>query len=143
MVPVAVTSMKQLILSISLSFALASPSFAEDWALGGYDAVGYTSGHAIPGRRDIVTMWRGKAWHFVSEENRFRFEADPRHFTPAFGGYCPVSLVNGRQQRGDPRFFAVIDHQLYLFRSGAELRKVRKSPDRILEEAREIWSAMK
>lgn len=137
-------TMKPLILSISLIFAFALPSIAKDWALGGYDVVGYTSsGRAVPGRSDIATMWKGKSWHFVSEENRTRFEADPRQFAPAFGGLCPVSLANGRKERGDPRFFAVINRKLYLLRSGAELRRIRQAPDEILDDARKTWFRIK
>ncbi|RNF34498.1 YHS domain-containing (seleno)protein [Paracoccus methylarcula] len=135
--------MKPLILSISLIFAFALPAAAKDWALGGYDAVGYSFGRAVPGRSDIATMWKGKSWHFVSEENRTRFEADPRQFAPAFEGFCPVSLADGRKERGDPRFFAVIDRQLYLLRSDVELRRIRRAPDEILDEARKTWSMVK
>lgn len=136
--------MKPLILSISLILASPFPCIADDWALGGYDAVGYaSSGRADPGRRDIATMWKGKVWHFTSEENQTRFEANPTQFAPAFDGLCPVSLADGRKQRGDPRFFAVINNKLYLLRSGAELRKIRQAPEKILDDARSVWTTMK
>lgn len=63
---------------------------AQDWALEGYDPVGYVAqGRPVPGRSDIATMWKGKIWHFASEDNRARFEADPQ-------GYAPVSPETAR-----------------------------------------------
>ena len=78
--------MKTLLLSLMLTLAPALPVMAQDWAIDGFDAVGFLeSGRPIPGRGDISTLWKGKVWHFATEENRNRFEADPRSFAPAFG----------------------------------------------------------
>jgi len=120
-----------------LTITCAFPAIAQDWALGGFDPVGYAnSGRAVPGRSDIATMWRGKLWHFASEENRARFESDPRSFMPDFDGICPVSLSQGRPQRGDPRYFAVVKGHLYLLESGAAERAFLQNSEEVLGHAR-------
>ena len=106
----------------------------------GYDAVGFLeSGRPVPGRGDISTLWKGKVWHFATEENRSRFEADPRRFAPAFEGMCPVSLAEGRQVRGNPRHSVVIGKKLYLLGSGQAVRKLQGSPQEILQKAQAGW----
>lgn len=132
--------MKPLVLPLILLITPVFPANAEGWALGGYDVVAYDSGNAVPGRHEIVTMWNGKLWHFASEENRNSFEADPRKFTPEFDGLCPVSLANGREAEGNPRFFAVINGHLYLLRSGSDLQQLRRSPQEILAKAQQNWA---
>ncbi|TJZ86738.1 YHS domain-containing (seleno)protein [Paracoccus hibiscisoli] len=132
--------MRALALSLLLTLVPALPAAAQDWAVGGFDPVGYAqAGRALPGRSDIATMWRGQLWHFSSEENRARFEADPRSYAPALGGMCPVSVVEGRPQPGDPRHFALVGGRLYLLESGAAERRLMQDPTGITQAARQIW----
>lgn len=132
--------MRNLILVLFLSILSGLPAAAQEWALGGFDPVGYSSaGRAIPGRSDIATMWKGQLWHFASEENRARFEADPRAFAPGFDGMCPLSIAEGRPQPGDPRHFAIIGGTLYLLRSDGAERQLMQDPSGILEQARQAW----
>ncbi|MDO5647301.1 YHS domain-containing (seleno)protein [Paracoccus sp. (in: a-proteobacteria)] len=131
-------------LCLPLLLSLSLPVAAQEWALGGYDPVGYAQqGHATPGRNDIATMWRGKVWHFASEENRQRFESNPRSFVPAFDGNCPVALAEGRKQNGDPRHFAVVGGQLYLLQSDSAERRLRQSPEQVIDRARDVWAALR
>ena len=132
--------MRALVLTLLLTLAPALPAAAQDWAVGGFDPVGYAqAGRALPGRSDIATMWRGQLWHFSSEENRARFEADPRSYAPALGGMCPVSVVEGRPQPGDPRHFALVGGRLYLLESGAAERRLMQDPTGITQAARQMW----
>lgn len=136
--------MKHLILSFMLLLCPAIPAAAEDWALGGYDAVAYgRSGQPVPGRNNIATMWKGEIWHFATEDNRARFEADPRAYAPGFAGLCPVSLSEGRQEKGDPRHFAIIGKRLYLLRSESAERQIIRAPRKILMKAKESWSKLR
>lgn len=135
--------MRHLILSSLLLLPSVLPAVAQGWALGGHDPVGSArAGQAVPGRSDISTMWRGEVWHFTSEENRARFEADPRAYLPAFDGMCPVALSEGRREPGDPRHFAVIGGVLYLLRSGAAEQELRRAPAEVLERARANWARL-
>ena len=135
-------TMKNLLAPLFLAFATALPAAAQDWALQGFDPVGYLrQNQALPGRSDIATLWKGKVWHFASEENRARFEADPRTYMPAFDGHCPVQLSKGRFEMGDPNFFAVKDHRIYLLRSRSALREFNQDTGPILARARSMWQS--
>lgn len=107
----------------------------------GFDAVNFLEqGQPVPGRGDIATMWKGQVWHFATEENRSRFEADPRSFAPAFGGLCPVALSKGRRVQGDPRHFVVIDNRLYLVGSAKAEQELRRDPRGVLDRASMDWA---
>lgn len=133
-------AMKHVVLTMLLCLTTAVPVVAQEWALDGYDVVSYTrSGHPAPGRSDISTMWKGRQWHFASEENRARFESDPRSYVPGFGGLCPVSLSEGRRREGDPRHFVIIGKRLYLMRSQDAEREIMSAPRAILMRAKKNW----
>lgn len=136
--------MRHLALVLLCCLTPALPALAEDWALGGYDAVSYLrSGNPKPGRGDIATMWKGRQWHFASEENRARFEADPRAYAPGFDGLCPVALSEGRRMAGDPRHFVIIGKRLYLVRSEAAELAIRSAPRDILMQAKKSWARLR
>ena len=132
--------MKTLLLSLILISAPVAPAVAQDWAIDGFDAVDFLErGRPVPGRGDIATMWKGQVWHFATEENRNRFEADPRSFAPAFDGLCPVALSKGRRVRGDPRHFVVIGNRLYLLGSPGAVQELRRDPKTVLGRAKANW----
>ncbi|MDT1061870.1 YHS domain-containing (seleno)protein [Paracoccus sp. CPCC 101403] len=129
-------------LLLSLTFA-SHAAQAQDWALDGMDPVSYSrEGAAIPGRSDIVTMWRGKSWHFATEDNRTAFEANPRAFAPGLGGLCVVALSEGRSEPGNPRYFAVIGQRTYLLRSEAARRRLLADPQHVLMQAKAVWARL-
>ena len=88
----------------ALTLALAAPlAQAQDGALDGIDPVAYSAeSAAVPGRADLVTLWRGKAWHFASEQNRTTFEANPKAYAPGLDGLCAVALSEGILEEGEP-----------------------------------------
>ncbi|TRW94802.1 hypothetical protein FNJ84_18215 [Paracoccus sp. M683] len=136
--------MKPLLIVLFALLSHVSPALSQDWALGGFDPVGYQSeGRAVPGRNDISTMWKGMIWHFASVENRAQFEADPRSFAPGLNGFCPVALSNGRREPGDPRHFVIIGQRVYLLRSDDDQRRFMQDPKSILMEARRVWASLK
>ena len=121
----------------------AGAAQAQDWALQGYDPVTFRrQGVAVPGRAEINLMWKSRLWLFASEQNRLEFEANPRAFAPGFGGLCPVSLSEGIQQEGDPKFFAVVGERLYLTRSDAARRALIAAPRQVLTEARRVFATL-
>ncbi|WBU60550.1 YHS domain-containing (seleno)protein [Paracoccus albus] len=120
--------------------SLPLPAFADGWALGGYDPVAYvTRDAAIEGRGDISTSWRGKQYHFVSEENRALFEANPRAYTPGFDGLCVVALSEGRPEPGDPRLFVIIGQRVYLVGSESRRQQLIENPRQLLMKAKNMW----
>lgn len=132
--------MKPLLATI-LMLSPALPAYADDWAVGGFDAVSFVqSSQPVPGRRDITTMWKGELWHFATEDNRARFEANPRNYAPAFGGFCPVALSQGKRVSGNPRHFVLIGDKLYLLGSGQAERRFRTEHRAILSRAEMAWA---
>ena len=128
--------------TLVLAACLASPlaAVAQEWALGGYDPVTYvTRNAAVPGEGDISTTWRGKQYHFASEENRALFEANPRAYTPGFDGYCVVALSEGRSEPGDPREFVTIGQRVYLVGSAARKQELLAHPRELLMKAKNMW----
>lgn len=128
----------------SLALLLAAPAaMAQDWALDGMDPVSYgTENAAVPGRSDLVTLWRGKAWHFASEQNRSLFEANPKAYDPGLGGLCVVALSEGRSEPGNPRFFVVIGQRTYLVRSEKARERLVADPRHLLMQAKAVWTRL-
>lgn len=131
--------MKPLSLSVFLVLILSGAVASQDWAIDGFDPVDTIEGRPGPGRGDIATLWKGQVWNFATEENRSRFEADPRSFAPAFDGLCPVDLAQGKRVPGDPRHSVVIDGRLYLPHSARAAMQLLRDPDLILLKARQGW----
>lgn len=128
--------------SICLTLIIcAVPALAESWALDGFDPVEYRSGRAVPGKSEISVIWQDKQWHFTSNENRARFEADPRSYAPAFDGLCVVSLSKGRHVEGDPRYFVLVGNTVYLTRSAQARQNLIAHPRDIVMQARRTLSA--
>ncbi|WP_424977037.1 YHS domain-containing (seleno)protein [Leisingera sp. S232] len=84
-------------------------------AIGGYDAVAFFErGVAEPGRHTHAVMWKGVVWRFSSARNQAQFEADPRAYAPAFGGYCAYAMSKGLVHEGNPQLWAIVDGELFL-----------------------------
>lgn len=127
----------------TLLLSLTAPlAHAQDWALGGMDPVSYgVDNAAVPGRRDLVTLWQGQAWHFASEDNRSTFESNPRAYAPGLNGLCVVALSEGRPEPGNPRYFVVIGKRTYFMRSEAARQKFLADPQRVLRSAEARWAS--
>ncbi|EEX08028.1 YHS domain protein [Ruegeria lacuscaerulensis ITI-1157] len=93
--------------------------FATDsGAMAGFDTVAYfRDGRPMKGKPDIVVMWKGVAWRFVSQQNREAFEGNPRAFAPRFGGYCAYAMAHGQLSSADPAAWKIVDGRLYLTHS--------------------------
>ncbi len=84
-------------------------------ALQGYDTVAYFKhGEARKGKLDFAYQWKGAIWLFSTAENRAAFVADPEKFAPQYGGYCSLSVANGKTARGSGEAWRVENGKLYL-----------------------------
>jgi len=96
----------------------AQPSvfFAEGGsAINGYDTVAYfVVGKPVKGRTDIAVMWKGAVWHFSSQVNREKFEANPWAYAPQYGGYCAYGISLGYRDTTAPDVWHIVDGKLYL-----------------------------
>lgn len=87
----------------------------EGLAIGGYDTVAFfIEGNAVQGHSDHAVIWKGAVWRFVSEDNQYSFEADPRAFAPMFGGYCAYAVSQGYLVSGSPQSWQIVEDRLYL-----------------------------
>jgi len=131
-------------LALAVLIALPLPALARDWALGGYDPVAYvTQNRAVAGRADVVTTWRGREYHFASEEHRALFEAHPRAYTPGFDGLCVVALTEGRSEPGDPQQFLTIGQRVYFAGSASRKQTLASHPRELLMKAKAMWIKIK
>ena len=120
-----------------------SSAMAQDWALDGMDPVSYGADNAaVPGRSDLVTLWRGQAWHFATEHNRSLFEANPKAYAPGLGGFCVVAMSEGRSEPGNPRYFVVIGQRTYLLRSERARARLLADPQHVLMQAKAVWARL-
>lgn len=84
-------------------------------ALQGYDPIAYfVDGGPRKGEPRFAVTHSGALWLFSNEANRRRFEQDPEHYIPAFGGYCAYGVAQGYLAGIDPTAWAIIDDRLYL-----------------------------
>lgn len=87
-------------------------------ALSGYDPVAYFpegGGKATKGSAQFALTRGGVTWRFASEANRKLFEASPKRFEPAYGGWCAWAMVEGKRVEVDPTSFLIEDGRLFVF----------------------------
>jgi YHS domain-containing protein len=90
----------------------------EPMALKGYDPVNYFHGaKAMKGDDTYETIYKGNRYHFISQENKAFFSANPEQYTPQFGGHCAGAATSQNPIIGDPSIYAVDNGQLFLFSS--------------------------
>src|SRR5439155_13771890 len=105
---------------VLLAVAVATPAFAQDYThntpgLVGYDPVAYfTDGKPMRGSGYHVTVHEGVTYAFTSEEHKKMFEANPRKYLPAYGGYCAYGVAVGKKFVVDPEAWKIVDGKLYL-----------------------------
>lgn len=86
-------------------------------ALDGYDPVAYfTSGKAVPGKKEIRHTNEGVTYYFSSAINKEAFIKNPSQYEPQYGGWCAYAMGDsGEKVEVDPETFKVTDGKLYLF----------------------------
>lgn len=112
----------------------------EGIAIDGYDTVSYFKvGTPVQGHPEIALIWKGARWQFESEENRDRFERNPRAFAPQFGGYCAYAMINGKLSSTDPSAWQIVDGKLYLTHSEEIERLWRQNVSQNIRRAEAQW----
>lgn len=91
-------------------------------AIEGYSPVSYFEKN-LPekGKAEFQSSYEGKVYYLASAEQLAKFAADPKHYAPVFGEYCPYSLALGRRVAIDPTRFEIVQGQLLLFHNSSEL----------------------
>ena len=97
-------------------------------ALHGYSPVSYfEDGRAEQGSATFARAFRGITYHFTSAEQLARFDANPAHYEPAFGGWCAYGMSLGIRWDTDPQAFKIVNERLLVFSRNGDA------------DARELW----
>ena len=120
--------MKKAAFSLLTTFALAAIGYAAEiagkslvlktkdgLAIQGYDTVAYfTDNKAVKGDSNIYSEFEGAKYLFGSAEHKALFDADPRKYAPAYGGYCGYAASINRLSPVSPEWFQIENGQLIL-----------------------------
>jgi len=144
--------MKRLVFITAIMMAgLSAPTIAQadsapiytPWssnvAVGGYDAVSFYSGKPRKGSTKFFYMHEGARWLFESERNRDTFIGNPERYAPAYGGYCAWALAKGKLAKGNPKYWSLVDGQIYLNFNGRIQKRWEVDRTRFIEEADANW----
>lgn len=132
--------MPRLLILIALTLGLQVHAAEPAWK--GYDPVAYfTRGAATPGESTITLSFGGQTIHFATTGHRDLFRASPERYLPRYGGHCAMAMSGGRSIPSDPRAFAIIDGQLYLFSKSGLVEQFRREASRLIAEADRRWTA--
>jgi YHS domain-containing protein len=109
-------------------------------ALYGFDPVAFFVDHAARRGSAAFEFDRaGSVWRFCNEGNRAAFAANPKIYTPRFGGYDPLAVARGSPTPGLPEFFVVRDSRLFLFSSEPSRARFLVHPQEAIAAAETAW----
>ena len=128
---------------------VAGPAYATDYThstpgVSGYDVVAYfTDGKAVRGSGYHVAMHDGITYAFASEDHKKAFEANPKKYLPAYGGYCAYGVAVGKKFVIDPEAWKIVDETLYLNLDKDIQRKWEKDIPGYIKKAEANWPKIK
>ena len=143
--------MKKIIVStlvlimVVAAWSQQSPVFVtDDGALRGYDVVAFFQEQKpVLGSKTITHAWNGAVWHFVSEENKNTFAADPEKYAPQYGGYCAYGMSNGYKAPTQIDTWTIVDGKLY-FNYNKQVQKDWNSKQaELIQKANQNWPTVK
>jgi len=125
---------------VTSAFAAPPVNQSSGYAIGGFDVIAYYSKKAaVRGKPEFNYVWREATWLFESVENRDKFAANPETYAPQYGGHCAMSMVNGKQGRGDPQAWSVRNGKLYLNGSQEVNQRFNMDGDTYVSKADSWW----
>lgn len=112
-------------------------------ALQGVDVVSYFKDSGpVKGQADIRHDFDGASYLFSSAQNKAAFVANPDRYLPQFSGLCTTGIALGKEFKGDPGTWKIVDDKLYLYHSGPVRAKGEADPATLLR-AHANWAARK
>jgi YHS domain-containing protein len=112
-------------------------------ALRGMDVVSYfKAGGPVPGVAEHRHDFDGARYLFSSAQNKAAFVADPDRWLPQFSGLCATGVALGKEFKGDPGTWKIVDGKLYLYHSAPVRAKGDGDPN-TLAIAHQKWAARK
>ena len=105
-----------LFLTISTSFIAQNYNLKKGYVAEGYDVVSYFENQPKKGVKKYTTEYDGVKFKFASRENLQTFKANPKKYTPQYGGYCAYAIgLKSEKVSINPKTFEIRDNKLYLF----------------------------
>ena len=142
------TSIRALLALFALAFFAGLPAHAQSTAepaaaLQGMDVVSYfKDGGPVKGQASFRHDFDGARYLFSSAQNKAAFVADPDRYLPQFSGLCATGIALGKDFKGDPNTWKIVDGKLYLYHSGPVRAKGDADPTTIAR-AHQNWAARK
>jgi len=85
-------------------------------ALEGYCPVAYFAvDKPVKGKPGHASTYNGVTYHFVSGDAKQAFDANPKKYVPAYGGWCAFGMSIQDKFPVDPRNFKIVDGKLLVF----------------------------
>jgi YHS domain-containing protein len=142
------TCVRTLLALLALAFFAGLPAQAQNIAepaaaLRGMDVVSYfKAGGPVPGVAEHRHDFDGARYLFASAQNKAAFVADPDRWLPQFSGLCATGIALGKEFKGDPNTWKIVDGKLYFFHSAPVRAKGEADPN-TLSIAHQKWAARK
>ncbi len=112
-------------------------------ALQGMDVVSYfKDGGPVKGQAALRVDFDGARYLFSNAQNRAAFTAAPDRYLPQFSGLCATGIAVGKEFKGDPNTWKIVDGKLYLYYSDAVRARGEGDPA-TLARAHKNWAARK
>ncbi|MEZ6058560.1 MAG: thioredoxin family protein [Planctomycetaceae bacterium] len=87
----------------------------------------------VKGISEFTADHKGQMYHFASAEALKSFQESPDRYTPRFLGCDPVEVwEKDRAIRGETRYGAFYDDELYLFANSSNRTRFKQDPDRFV-----------
>ncbi len=85
-------------------------------SVGGLDLVSYRdSGGPVPGTPEFSMEIDGSTYLFANQANLDTFRGDPKHYLPAYAGFCAITLALGRVTCPEYSNFKIEGDRLLMF----------------------------
>jgi len=143
--------MKYLILVICISLSSfaysqdANFNLEEGYVAKGYDVVAYFDKKAVEGKEEFSTTHNGLNLKFSSQKNLDKFNTNPEHYLPQYGGWCAYALAISEDKVDiNPEAFEIRDDKLYLFYKTFPVNTLKKwkkkNPEKLRDQADRNWT---
>ncbi|QLI82508.1 YHS domain-containing protein [Chitinibacter fontanus] len=112
--------------------------------LKGFDPVAYFTAKAPTlGNAAYSAQYDGVTYHFASKANLNKFNANPAHYAPQFGGFCAMGVALDKKLDGDPQVWKVVGGKLYLNVNKEVQKKWLEDVAGNLKKANMEWPSIK
>jgi YHS domain-containing protein len=108
--------------------------------LHGYDAVAYfKQNKPVQGSTAYKSTYQGATYLFASAANKTEFNKNPAKYAPQYGGYCALSLSQGRLVDIDPNNFVIYKGKLYVCTTAKALRSFKAHEEEDIVKDNRNW----